>query len=163
MSRKFRSREICFVCAFCLLAGLARAAEEAEKPVSIADLPEPVVAAIKKRFANAKLESAVKDSDDEQAFYEVSIKHKGHDLFVVCDPEGKIVEIDREITIKELPKPVRDALQKKHPKATFLSIEEVRDEADEVTYAVLLKRGKGTLHTRFDPKGKMLEEEPYEE
>ena len=146
-----------------LLSAWALAAEGKEDEIPLDKVPKPVVAAVKKKFPEAKLQGAAKQTDDDHTFYEVLIKHKGHEIYVVCEPEGKIVEIDREITLKDLPKPVSEALKKQFPKATIVSIEEVTED-DEITYAVILKpQKKKTLHVLFDPKGKVLEEEPLDE
>jgi hypothetical protein len=149
----------------CLLAhsATAHAAEGKEDEIPLDKVPKAVLSAVKKKFPEAKLQGAAKQTEDDQTFYEVFIKHKGHEIYVVCEPAGKIVEIDREITLKDLPKPVSEALKKQFPKATIVSIEEVTED-DEITYAVILKpQKKKTLHVLFDPKGKVLEEEPLNE
>ncbi len=150
--------------AICLLASFGRAwgADGKEEEIPLEKVPKPVLAAVKKKFPEAKLQGAAKQTEDDQLFYEVLIKHKGHEIYVVCEPEGKIVEIDREISIKDLPKPVSDALKKQYAKANVLSIEEVTED-DDITYAVILKQNKKTLHVVFDPKGNVIEEEPYDE
>ena len=145
-----------------VLGGAARGADDKEEEIPLEKVPKAVLAAVKKKFPDAKLQGAAKQTEDEQLFYEVFIKHKGHELYVVCEPEGKIVEIDREISVKDLPKAVSDALKKKYGKAHVISVEEVTED-DEITYAVILKQNKKTLHVLFDPKGKVLEEEPFDE
>lgn len=143
------------------LTGLARAADD-EQEIPLDKVPKPVLAAVRKKFPDAKLESAARETEDGDTFYEVFIRHKGHEIYIVCEPEGKIVEIDRQITVKELPKPVAQALKSRFPKAAISSVEEVTED-DQVTYAVLLKHNRKLLHLLFDPKGKVLEEEPYDE
>ncbi len=145
-----------------VLSSAARGADDKEEEIPLEKLPKAVLAAVKKKFPDARLQGAAKQTEDEQLFYEVFIKHKGHELYVVCEPEGKIVEIDREISVKDLPKAVSEALKKKYAKANIVSVEEVTED-DEITYAVILKHNKKTLHVLFDPKGKVLEEEPFDE
>jgi len=146
-----------------LLSARVVAADGKEDEIPLDKVPKAVTSAVKKKFPEAKLQGAAKQTVDNQIFYEVFIKHKGHEIYVVCEPEGKIVEIDREITLKDLPKAVSDSLKKQFPKATVVSIEEVIED-DEITYAVILKpQKKKALHVLFDPKGKVLEEEPLDE
>jgi len=135
-----------------LLSAWALAAEGKEDEIPLDKVPKPVVAAVKKKFPEAKLQGAAKQTDDDHTFYEVLIKHKGHEIYVVCEPEGKIVEIDREITLKDLPKPVSEALKKQFPKATIVSIEEVTED-DEITYAVILKPQKKDSARSLRPQG----------
>jgi hypothetical protein len=144
-----------------VLCTAARGADDKEEEIPLDKVPKAVLTAVKKKFPEAKLQGAAKQTEDELVFYEVFIKHKGHEIYVVCEPEGKIVEIDREISVKDLPKPVSEALKKKYAKANIISVEEVTED-DEITYAVILKHNKKTLHLLFDPKGKMLEEEPLD-
>jgi hypothetical protein len=148
------------ICVF--VAGIAaRGADDKEEEIPLDKVPKAVLAAVKKKFPDARLQGAAKATEDELVFYEVFIKHKGHEIYVVCEPEGKIVEIDREINVRDLPKAVAEALKKKYAKANIISVEEVTED-DEITYAVILKHNKKTLHVLFDPKGKMLEEEPLD-
>lgn len=142
--------------------GLARAADPDEEEIPLDKVPKPVLAAIKKKFPDSKVQSAARQIDDDEIVFEILIRHKAHEIYVLCNPEGKILETDREITVKELPKAVVASLKKKYPKANIMSVEEVTED-DEVTYALLLKHNKKTLHVLFDPKGKMIEEEPYDE
>lgn len=150
------------VCILGLTAARARAAADKEEEIALEKVPKAVLAAVKKKFSDAKLQGAARQTEDDQIFYEIFIKHKGHELYVVCEAEGKIIEVDREIGVKELPKPVFEALKKKYPKANILTVEEVTAD-DEITYAVILKHNKKTSHVVFDPKGAVLEEEPLDD
>lgn len=158
----------CLVIGSVMLDVRARAAEVKEKPefkeeeIALEKVPKAVLTAIKKKFPEAKLQGAAKQTEEDQISYETFVKHKGHEMYVVCEPDGKIVEIDREISPNELPKPVTEALKKKYPKSSIMSVGEVTED-DEITYDVLLKHGKKTLRVIFDPKGKVLEEEPADE
>ncbi len=163
MRRFVRLSALSLALSWLALTGLVRAADKHEPPIPLEDLPQPVLAAVKKRFPEAKLQNAIKDTEGDHTFFEVTLKNKAHEVYVVCDPDGKIVEIDRILTFKELPKSVQQAVQKKHPKSSILSVEEVADEEHEITYAVLLKQGQKTLHMLLDPKGKLIEEEAYED
>jgi hypothetical protein len=159
---------VCFVIGSAMLHARARAAEVKDKPefkeeeIALEKVPKVVLTAIKKKFPDAKLQGAAKHTEEDQVSYEIFIKHKGHEMYVICEPDGKIVEIDREISPNELPKPVNEAIKKKYPKSNIMSVGEVTED-DEITYDVLLKHGKKTLRVIFDPKGKVLEEEPADE
>jgi hypothetical protein len=137
-------------------------AELKEEELALDKVPKPVLAAIKKKFHEAKLLGAARQTEDDLISYEVLIKHKGHEMYVLCEPDGRIVEVDREISEKELPKPVIEAIQKKYPKFRIMSVGEVIED-DEVSYDILLKHGKKSLQVIYDPKGKLLEEEPADE
>jgi hypothetical protein len=137
-------------------------AELKEEELPLEKVPKPVLAAIKKKFPEAKLLGAARQTEDDLVSYEVLVKHKGHEMYVLCEPDGTIVEVDREISEKELPKPVIEAIRKKYPKSHIMSVGEVT-EGDDVSYDILLKHGKKSIQVIFDAKGKLLEEEPADE
>jgi hypothetical protein len=145
-----------------VLARPGWAAEAKEEEVPLDKVPKVVITSVKKKFPEANLQGAARHMEDKQLYYELLIKQKGHEIYVICEAAGKIVEIDREINPKDLPRAVFDALKKQYGKANILSIEEVT-EGDEITYAVILKQNKKTLHVVFDPKGKAIEEETIDE
>src|SRR4051794_19102531 len=77
-----------------------------EEKVALDKLPKAVVAAVKKKFPGAKLVSAEKEKKDKQILFEVRIKDGEQNVEVTLTPEGKIVEIEKEITTQNLPKGV---------------------------------------------------------
>jgi hypothetical protein len=158
-----------FICVLAL-AGAVVAADDIDKDdgIPLDKVPKPVLAAVKKRFPDAKLEGAAKQIEDAETFYEILITHKTREIYVICKPDGKIVEIDRQMTVKELPKAVAESLKKNYPKADIATIEEITEvtgtkEGDVISYAVRLRQNKKALHVVFDPKGKVLDEAPDKE
>lgn len=143
-----------------LLAGMmARADDEKEEKVPLDKVPKAVLDAVKAKFKDAKLISAQKENENGKLLYEINLKVKGQTIEVSATPDGKIVSIEKTIAVKDLPKPVAEALEKKYPKATLKKAEEVT-EGEKVSYEVLLVTAdKKTLEVVFDPKGKVLEEE----
>ena len=98
---------------------------------------------------------AVKETDKGKMFYEISIRHEDHAIDVLLTPEGKIVEIEKEIAVRDLPKPVREAIAAKYPNGVVKKAEE-KTEGDAVSYEAIVVT---TVEVRFDPSGKVLEEE----
>jgi hypothetical protein len=143
------------------LVGLSalRADEGKEEKIPLDKLPKAVVDAVKAKFEGAELVSAEKEKEDGKEVFEVAIKHKGQNIEVTLTPEGKIVSVEKEIAVKDLPKEVSEALDAKYPKATIKKLEEVT-EGDKLTYeALLVTADKKTVEAVFDPKGKLVKEE----
>ena len=115
-----------------VLAAPARADEE---KVPLDKVPKAVLETAKKRFPKAEVVGASKETDKDKTVYEVELKEAGKTIDVTLTPEGVITTIEKEIDAKDLPKPVAEALDKKHPKATYKIVEAV--------YAV--KDGKESL------------------
>jgi Putative beta-lactamase-inhibitor-like, PepSY-like len=151
------------VAAVALTAALLRA-DDAEEKVPIDKLPKAVTDALKEKFPGAELLSATKDTDDDGVTYDVTIKYKKQELDVTLTPEGKIVEIEREIEVKEVPKVVMDAVKKKYPKATFKGASEITKDDKVAEYQLdLVTMDKKRLYVTFDKDGKFIEDEPAEE
>jgi uncharacterized membrane protein YkoI len=128
--------------------------------VDLDKVPKAVTDAVKARFPDAELKEASKETEDGKTIYEVAIKNKGQKLEASFTPEGKLVEIEKTIDAKDLPKAVTDALEAKYPKATIKKAEEVTKGDDSVGYEVVITTtDKKTFEIELDAKGKILEEE----
>src|SRR5580700_9544638 len=103
----------CLAIAVAALVLVVPAVVGQEEEVQIDQLPKAVVDAIMAKFPGADLQEAVKDTDDSKTIYEVEFEHKDELYFVSVTPEGKITEVEREIEVDDLPKPVTEALTKK--------------------------------------------------
>jgi hypothetical protein len=135
-----------------------------EEKVPLDKLPRAVVDAVKKRFPEAELVSAEKETEGGKTVFEVAIKNKGQNIEVTTTPEGAIVEIEKEIAARDLPKTVSGALESKYPRATYKMIEEVimvKDGKETLEYyEVLLETAdKKKLEVSVTPEGKFTKEE----
>lgn len=98
-------------------------------------VPIAVKAAVTKRFPNAAIRGAGKETDNNKVVYELNLKDNGQNIDVIVTAEGTIETIEKEIAAKALPKVVADAVAAKYPKATYKKYEEVYK----------IKEGKETL------------------
>ena len=140
----------------CLVVGSLARADEEKLPLD--KLPAKVKEAVKAKFPDAELVSAEKEKEDGKIVFEVAIKNKGQNIEVTLTEEGKIVSIEKEITVKQLPPAVAEAFEKKYPKATVAKVEEV-SEGEKTKFELLITVGGKKLEVTFDPQGKFLEEE----
>jgi uncharacterized membrane protein YkoI len=150
-----------FGLALVALLGLAavRADDEKEEKVALDKLPKAVTSAVKAKFEGCELVSASKEKEGGKDVFEITIKHKGHNIDVTFTPDGKLVSVEKEIEAKDLPKAVSEALDAKYPKAKIKKVEEETKDG-KVTYEVLIVTAdKKTMEVVFDPKGKVVEEE----
>ncbi len=138
---------------FCVLTAVGD-----EEKIALDKLPKKVVSALKAKYPGAEMVSATKEIEDGETYYNVSIKHKGEELEVTFTPNGKITDISREIEIKDLPKAVAEAVQKKYPKSTITEAQEVIEvtEGNRKSYRVEVENREQTIEIYLDPKGKIL-------
>jgi Putative beta-lactamase-inhibitor-like, PepSY-like len=144
-------------------SALARA-DDGEEKVPIDKLPKAVTDALKEKFPKAELVEAVKVTEDGEVTYEVTVKHKKQELDVTLTPEGKIVQVEKEIEVKAVPKAVIDAVKKKYPKATIQGASEISKDDKVAEYELdIVTKDKKNLYVTFDKEGKFIYEEEVED
>ncbi|HTU23637.1 MAG TPA: PepSY-like domain-containing protein [Gemmataceae bacterium] len=143
----------------CTLAGMmARADDEKEEKIPLDKVPKAVLKAVKAKFKDAKLVSAQKENENGKLAYEINLKHKGAKIEVTVTPDGKIVSVEKTIAVKALPKPVTEAVNRKYPRAKYMSVEEVSADG-KTSYEVLIATAeKKTFEVVLDKSGKIIKE-----
>ena len=130
-----------------------------EEKVDLDKVPAKVKDAVKKAFKEAEFVSASKEKEDGKLLYEIRIKVKAQTIEVTCTEDGTVVEVEKEISAKDLPKAVAGAIDSKYPKATIKKAEEVI-KGDKTAYEVLIVTAdKKTVEIKYDKDGKVLEME----
>lgn len=164
-------RTICLLAiGICLWTAGWTYAVAGEERISIDQLPKTVSEAVKKRFPDAKIVSASKETEDKQIFYEVSLTQvatssgskespKTRRVDLLLTAEGVIKEIEKEIAEKDLPTPVRSTLKEKYPNASIRKIEEITKVKDgkeslEVFEVLLTSADKSILEVKLSALGK---------
>jgi uncharacterized membrane protein YkoI len=157
-------RRVAFGLVACVLVLAVMGVRAAEEKVPLDKVPKAVLTAVKAKFSGAKLTGASTEKEDGKVVYEIALTYKKHKYDVTVTPDGKITAIEKEITVKQLPKPVASALAKKYRGATIEKVEEVT-KGETVTYEVHLVAGKKKrkLELVFDPSGKLLKKEEEKE
>jgi uncharacterized membrane protein YkoI len=145
------------IVALLVLLGASSRADEEKVPLD--KVPKAVVDAVKAKYPGAKLLGAAKETEKGKTTYEVALKHKGHKYEVALTAEGTILEVEKEIAVKDLPKAIKEALTAKYAKATLKTAEEIH-KGDKLTYEVHLVTVEGQrMEVVLDPSGKVLHEE----
>lgn len=132
-------------------------ADDGFTEIPLAQVPKTVLDVVKKKFPDAKLQSASRGVDEGKPFYDVFIVVKAHNVWVTCTPQGAILEIDRELSPGEIPQPVLAALNKKYPKAAIRGVNELT-ENNVVNYDIALSFGPKKLVVLFKANGKVVDE-----
>ncbi len=144
---------------FCALSGMAAGADDAkEGKVSLDKVPKAVLKAVKAKFKGAELVSASTENDNGKLIYEIILKDKGQQVDVSVSSGGKILSYEKTIDAKDLPRPVREAIKSKYPKAEYKRIEELTEDG-KTSFEVLIVTGnKKTIEVVLDREGKILKE-----
>jgi uncharacterized membrane protein YkoI len=138
-----------------------------EDNVPLDKVPKAVLDAVKARFPDAELKEASKETENGKTTYELGIVNKKDKIDVELTPEGDLVDIEKEIDVKDLPQAVSKALEEKYPKAEYGEVEEVTTVEKKTEklafYEIQLKTtDKKRYEVQVDPDGKILNEEKKE-
>jgi uncharacterized membrane protein YkoI len=127
-------------------------------------LPEKVQAAIKARFPGAEITSAEKEKEGDKIVYDIELKHKGRKYEMDIEENGTVIEIEKEVDLKDVPAAVLKAIEAKYPKSKVKEVMEVnkvngKEEKPE-HYEVTLETADGkALEVIVSLDGKTVKEE----
>jgi len=140
------------------------AALDGETKVPLDKVPKAVMDAVKSKFPEAKLIGASTEKENDKVVYELSLSYKGHHHDVTLSTDGKILGIERQIPIKDLPKVVAEAVTAKYPKGKLTKAEELlKGDGTLHRYEVVVETGpSSSVEVVLDLKGKILKEEKQE-
>src|SRR6516165_5290878 len=110
---------------FFVFPAVAAADDKKAEKLKLDKIPKKVMEAIKNRFPNAEITSAEKETEDGKVVYDIELKHDGRKYEMDIQEDGTIVEIEKEIKLKDLPEAVAKAIKAKYPDAKIEEIMEV--------------------------------------
>jgi hypothetical protein len=136
----------------------AARAEEVKIPPG--ELPKPVLEAIKAKFPSAKITQAEKETEDGKTIYEVGLKTKGETIDIAITGAGKIMEVEKVVSLRELPRTVTAKIGVSYPGSTIKKAEEIveyEDGREEKSYeVVVVTQTKKMVELKLSPEGKLL-------
>src|SRR5437870_730470 len=116
-----------------------RAQEEVVPPGKI---PKAVMDALLAKFPKAKIDKCTKAKEGNDIVYDIEFKQEGRKCEADIKENGTYINYEQAIEAKDLPRVVRDAIEKKYPKATRKGImeeKEVHGKEEKVSaYEVVL-------------------------
>ncbi len=146
------------------LSAMVVGARADEEKIPLDKVPAAVMKAVKAKFPKAEIKEAEKEVEKGETTYEIELKEDGHEFEVSLKEDGTILEVEKQIPVKDLPKAVADAVMAKYPKGTIKKVEEVtKGEKTEKTYEVVVSDGGKAREVLLDPTGKILKDEADDE
>ena len=136
-------------CSFILVAVQAQKAKEV--------IPVAAKTAFAAKFPAAQ---KIKWSVEKPGAYEVEFTLNKVESSALFDETGKIVEIETEISVGELPQAAKAILTKNFAGYKLDEIEKSTDSKGVVSYEMEASKGKVKLELCFDANGKVLSQEP---
>lgn len=140
--------------------GEDRAQEEAVPPDKI---PKVVMDALLAKFPKAKIDKCTRAKEGDDVVYDIEFKQEGRNCEADIKENGTYINYEKAIAAKDLPKAVKDAIEKRYPRATLKEIMEEtevkgKDEKLSAYEVVLVTVDRKEAELRLSPDGKILED-----
>jgi uncharacterized membrane protein YkoI len=113
------------VAALLMLAMIARAEEDNAEKIPFDKAPKAIRDAINNRFPDAEVSSIEKEKEGGKVVFDVELKHKGRKYEMDIEEDGTIIEIEKEVALKDVPKALIKNVKAKFPEATIKEVMEV--------------------------------------
>lgn len=151
-----------------VLAGLmllwASASAQQTDQSDLHQIPQQVMDALKAKFPESNIEKWTKEKEGEIVIYDFEFTQGGHKFEADIKEDGIIHNWEKAIAVKDLPKAVRNTVNKKYPSAKLTEIMEITaviEGKDQLEgYEIVLKTSdKEKIEVTVAPDGKILEED----
>ena len=167
MRRNIDWKVVSVVAVLVSIAALAWADDKKPEKLALDKIPKKVMDAIKNRFPKAEITSAEKETEDGKVVYDIELKHEGRKYEMDIQEDGTIIEIEKEIKLKDLPEAVAKAIKAKHPDAKIKEIMEVnkvkgKEEKPDHYEVVLDTKDKKEMEITVSLDGKTVKGEKEE-
>ena len=141
-----------------LITGLAIATtmQAQEKKITRGELPAAVEKTVAEQSQGATIKGFSTELDKGKRVYEVELSVNGHGKDISMDKDGKIVEVEEEVSMQSLPPAVKDGLTKAARSGTVGKVESLTKNGKLVAYEAVVKTGTKRSEIQVGPDGKKL-------
>src|SRR5262245_48570124 len=144
------------------MAGLVMLA--AGEKVPLDKVPKAVQDAVQARFPKAEITSIEKETNEGKVVYDIELKSEGRKYEMDIQEDGTVLEVEKEVPIKDVPPAVIKAVEAKYPKATIKEVMEVNKvtgkEEKPIHYEITIEtEDKKTKEVIVSLDGKTVKEE----
>jgi hypothetical protein len=141
-----------------LVAGLAALSgvRAQEKKIKREELPAAVEKTVAKQSAGATIRGFSTEVEEGKRIYEVELMVNGHGKDISMDEQGKVVEVEEEVSLGSLPPAVKDGLTRAAGDGTIAQVESISKRGKLVAYEAVVKTGTKRSEIQVGPDGKKL-------
>ena len=132
-------------------------AQAHEKKIRRSELPSAVLKTVNEQSKGAAVRGFSREREGGWTYYEVHLTVNGHSRDVLMDPNGKVVEVEEEVSLAALPPAVRSALQEKAGTRTIRKVESITKADKLVAYEAQVGSGGTKSEIQVGPNGEALE------
>ena len=138
--------------------GAANAAAQ-EQHVKRSDLPAAVQQTVAEESKGATIRGYTSEVEGGQREYEVEMTVHGRSRDVTIAPDGSVIEVEDQVTLRSLPAEVRDSLVKKAGKGRITRVESLTKQGTLVAYEAQVRTGTKHSEIQVGPHGETLAHE----
>jgi len=141
-----------------LLIGLAivSVAQAQEKKLKREQLPPAVEKTVATESQGATINGFATEVEKGQRLYEVALTVNGHSKDISMNKNGKVVEVEEEVTMDSLPAAVQEGLRKAAGAGEIGMIESLTKGGKLVAYEAHVKTGTKRSEIQVGPNGEKL-------
>jgi len=140
-----------------LVAAAVAAAQDAEKPVAMKDLPPVVQKAIQAETKGATVKGLSQEVDGGKTYYEAETAVNGHGRDLLFDASGALVEVEEEVKLETLPPAARAAIEKSAKGGKLEKLEKLT-KGKAISYEAAIAKAGKTTEVRVNPDGSPAKE-----
>ncbi len=129
---------------------------DGEKKVQMKNLPPAVQATVKEQSKGAAIRGLAKETEKGKTLYELELRVDGHTKDLMIDASGKIVSIEEQVELKDLPALVQSAIIIQTGKGKILIIESLTEGGTLIGYEAAIKIGVKSREIKISPDGKLI-------
>ena len=141
-----------------LVIGLATVsvAQAQEKKLNREQLPPAVEKTVATESQGATINGFATEVERGKRLYEVELTVSGRSKDISMDKNGKVVEVEEEVTMDSLPAAVQEGLRKAAGSGTIGKIESLTKSGKLVAYEAHVKTGTKRSEIQVGPNGEKL-------
>lgn len=138
------------------LLAQATSAQVSETKVTLQDLPAAVQQAVKETSKRATLRGLSKEVKDGVTLYEVEMTVNGRTRDVTIDGDGRIVMVEEQTTLSDIPPAARAAIEKAVGDGKLVLVEKVT-KGETTFYEGHVTKGSKAFEVKVGADGKPVE------
>jgi len=143
--------------AMVIVAGVLFSVVQAqERKIRREQLPPAVEKTVARESEGATIKGFASEIEHGQKLYEASLIVNGHTKDILIDRNGKIVEVEEQVSLDSLPTAAQDALRKRAGSGNIVLVESLTKNGQLVAYEAQVKHGKRRSEIQVGPNGEKL-------
>jgi hypothetical protein len=142
--------------ALALAVGPIAMTRAAEQRIERKDLPPAAEETVAEQSKGATIRGFSREVEEGKTLYEVALTVDGHGRDVSMDEQGRVVEIEEEVSLSALPPAVREGLEKAAGAGHIAKVESLTKAGRLVAYEAAVRSGSRKSEVQVGPEGKPL-------